>query len=331
MLTYLIEGNGAASVPDRRARPNVWHAPCRAGGVRILIYQNPDAGHERPRPDTLIESCNVKATSRVAAHQGAPLTDPDTALDLVVAVGGDGSVGRTAQQLDRRALPIAVLPMGTANNLATVLDAGAHDLAERIAAWTGRARSMPARWRVVRSADWFFEGSVSARSPTRRRGSPSGPEPHPPQPAREAELARDLAALPTQSLTQRADPSSRSSLDGRTIHARLLMLEILNIGLVGPASELAPDADPSDGMLDVVLVEESQPGPAGRGIWRRIGRGTRGAARLPRPSARQGRRVKAAEPATVHIDGRTRRSAPASRCQIGIRRHAVRFLGGPSS
>ena len=116
--------------------------------MRILIYQNPDAGHERPRPDTLIESLQREGHDVEWRHiKQHRLSDPDTGpLDLVVAVGGDGSVGRTARQLIGGDLPIAVLPMGTANNLATVLDAGAHDLAERIAAWS----SVPLRCRHAR-------------------------------------------------------------------------------------------------------------------------------------------------------------------------------------
>ena len=149
--------------------------------MRILIYQNPDAGHERPRPDTLIESLQREGHDVEWRHiKQHRLSDPDTGpLDLVVAVGGDGSVGRTARQLIGGDLPIAVLPMGTANNLATVLDAGTHDLAERIAAWT-LVPFDAGTLEGVASPTGSSKAWVWARSRTRRRGSPKKPVRHRP-------------------------------------------------------------------------------------------------------------------------------------------------------
>ena len=42
-------------------------------------------------------------------------------------------------------------------------------------------------------------------------------------------------------------------------------------------------------------------------------------------------RVKAAEPVCLHIDGRSEEVRAPVDLKIGIRRHAVRFLGGPNS
>ena len=222
------------------AHPNqLWHVPCRCVGVRILIYQNPDAGHERPRPDTLIESLQREGHDVEWRHiKQHRLSDPDTGpLDLVVAVGGDGSVGRTARQLIGGDLPIAVLPMGTANNLATVLDAGAHDLAERIAAW----RLVPFDAGTLEGCgepDWFFEGlGVGAFADTAARLTKEA-RTAPPQPSREAELARDLREL-TQAVRVQRPVEVEVAVDGRTIHAHLLLLEILNIARLGPGVQLA--------------------------------------------------------------------------------------------
>jgi diacylglycerol kinase (ATP) len=45
------------------------------------------------------------------------------------------------------------------------------------------------------------------------------------------------------------------SLDGRVAQAKAyLLLEVMNISRVGPGLELAPEADPSDGWLNVVTA-----------------------------------------------------------------------------
>jgi diacylglycerol kinase family enzyme len=46
------------------------------------------------------------------------------------------------------------------------------------------------------------------------------------------------------------------SVDGRDRSGEYLLLEVLNFGAAGPNLRLAPHAAPSDGLLDVVLVDE---------------------------------------------------------------------------
>ena len=298
-------------------------------GVRILIYQNPDAGHERPRPDTLIETLQREGHEvewrNIKEHR---LADPDTGpLDLVVAVGGDGSVGRTARQLIGGDLPIAVLPMGTANNLANILDAGAHDLAKRIAAWD----LVPFDAGTLEGCgepDWFFEGlglgafaDTAARLTKEARSAP-------PQPSREAELARDLDEL-TRTVRGQRPVEVEVSLDGRTIHTGLLLLEILNISRLGPGVELTAGVDPSDGHLDVVLVEESH-----REQLVAYLEALKGTSVPPSPFSAlrtTSVRVRAADPVCLHIDGRSEPVRAPVDLKVGIRHHAVRFLGGPAS
>jgi diacylglycerol kinase (ATP) len=306
----------------------LWHGPCRSAGVRILIYQNPDAGHESPRPDTLIESLQREGHDVEWRHiKEHRLSDPGTGpLDLVVAVGGDGSVGRTARQLVGGELPIAVLPMGTANNLAAVLDAGAHDLGERIAAW--KIVSFDAGTLSGCGAEeCFFEAvglGVFADTAARltdlaRRGDA--------QPSREAELTRDLAAL-TDAARESAAREVEVFLEGKTIHARLLMLEILNIGRIGPGVELTAGVDPSDGWLEVVLVEEGHRDQ----LVAYLEALQAGAEAAPPFASLRSRsvRVRMGESVCLHIDGRSENLAAPVDLTVGIRPHAVRFLGGPA-
>jgi diacylglycerol kinase family enzyme len=46
-------------------------------------------------------------------------------------------------------------------------------------------------------------------------------------------------------------------LDGRDVSGDYLLLEAMNIRSIGPRLALAPDADPGDGLLDVVAVSRA--------------------------------------------------------------------------
>ena len=70
--------------------------------------------------------------------------DWDNALkessDIVAAAGGDGLVGKVAKRLVGRRTPIALLPMGTANNVAKTLGLMDKPLEELITGWTSARR-----------------------------------------------------------------------------------------------------------------------------------------------------------------------------------------------
>jgi diacylglycerol kinase (ATP) len=296
--------------------------------VRILIYQNPDAGHERVLPDTLVESlqrAGHEVDWKNSKRDG--LRDPSIdGIDLVVAAGGDGSVGRTARQLVGSTVPIAVLPLGTANNLASILDAGKHDLADRITEWAIVSFDAgTADW--TGEPEWFLEGfGVGAFAETAARLTRlarSGVA----EPNRDEELARDVAALRDQARDQPA-LDVEVYLGGQIVAARLLMLEILNIGLIGPKVELAPDVDPSDGELDVILVEERQRGQLTAYLDARVA----GRAAPPPFASRRARQVRVVLPsgACAHVDGRSVDLPKTAEVTLAVQPRAVRFLGGTS-
>jgi diacylglycerol kinase (ATP) len=294
--------------------------------VRVLIYQNPDAGHEPSLPQALVHKLqraghevewkSIKENRLGDATVGS--------FDLVVAAGGDGSVGRTARQLVGGRVPIAVLPLGTANNLASILDAGKHDLADRIAAWAiVPFDAGTVAWGDER--DWFFEGfGIGAFAETAARLTAldrTGPT----EDTREAELARDIMALRDRS-RQQTPLECELHLDGKVVTAPLLMLEVLNIGLLGPKVELAPGVDPSDGALDVVLVDQDQRAKLTAYLE------ALSAGHDPGPpfAATRARQVRVKLPSEVcaHIDGKSVTLPSPVDIRLGIQHHAVRFLGG---
>jgi diacylglycerol kinase family enzyme len=294
--------------------------------VRVLIYQNPDAGHELKAPGPLVGELQ-RAGHEVEWKNAKKerITGPMAAgFDLVVSAGGDGNVGRTARQLIGLPVPVAVLPLGTANNLATVLGARPHDLVDRIAAW--RIRPFDAgivEW--TGHADWFFEGfglgafAETAHILTKRDAAGGSPA------NRDAELARDIAALCDRIETQEACELEIRT-DDRTVTERMIMVEVLNIGIIGPKVTLAPDADPSDGTMDLLwITEDRRDGLLGFLRALRDGREERSPFE---PLRTRSVRITSASAAWAHIDGATVEVPPGREIQVRLRPHAINVLTG---
>ena len=155
-------------------------------------------------------------------------------------------------------MPITILPLGTANNIAKSLGING-TLEQLVAGWDeGRRRQIDvgivcAPWGKTR----FIEGlgcglftdvmaALDAKQKKRpklfkRTNDPMG-------------LA--LRAL-HDALTDYRALELQATLDGADISGRYLMLEAMNIRHLGPNLLLAPDADPGDGLLDFVLLTEA--------------------------------------------------------------------------
>jgi diacylglycerol kinase (ATP) len=110
---------------------------------RLLVIHNPAAGWRRRRRFALVIEllerlgCAVtvmRTGERGDAERLARAADPRH-YDLVVAAGGDGTINEVINGLAESALPLALLPLGTANVLAAEvgLDGDARTVAEAIA------------------------------------------------------------------------------------------------------------------------------------------------------------------------------------------------------
>jgi diacylglycerol kinase (ATP) len=80
--------------------------------------------------------------------------------DIVAIAGGDGTVDKVARELNGRRTPIAVLPLGTANNVANTLGVAGVPLEVLIDGWkTGRCVNFDA---ALAKGPWesrhFIEG-----------------------------------------------------------------------------------------------------------------------------------------------------------------------------
>lgn len=88
--------------------------------MKATVFHNPGAGSGHPNPEEIrsaLQTLGYSVESRsVKDDEWKEPVGDDT--DLLVVAGGDGTLRRVFRKLAGTSLPILVLPLGTANNLA---------------------------------------------------------------------------------------------------------------------------------------------------------------------------------------------------------------------
>ncbi len=103
--------------------------------MRLCLYWNSNAGGAISLDE--VSALLVAAGHHLECVVERPADLPevfDVAIDCVVAAGGDGTVARAGRALAGGNIPLAILPLGTANNIASSLGISG-SLEKAIAAW----------------------------------------------------------------------------------------------------------------------------------------------------------------------------------------------------
>lgn len=172
-------------------------------------------------------------------------------VDAVAVAGGDGSIRAVATYLSAHDVPVAVLPTGTANNVARSLGIPT-DLDAAIASW-GTAHPRALDLGIATGAwgeRWFLEslggGLVTHGIVVMDRAPAVALEP-------QAQVRRAVAAF-ADTLDHMAPRPWQLTVDGDAIAGEFLLVEALNMSAVGPRLTLSADASPWDGQLTVVAA-----------------------------------------------------------------------------
>lgn len=223
--------------------------------MRVLLLHNPKAGagkHTRKQLMASLISCGHQPFYQSIRDSGWRKAFKRR-MDLVIAAGGDGTVHKTAWEIVDSGIPLAILPLGTANNLARSL--GFTGSVEEILRSLHSGKSQPFDVGVVREGshrDCFLEaaggGLFADYFPAAEANEKKGRSP-------EQELAAHLSLLRELSLNYPAR-NWEISLDGKDISDRYILWGAMNIRSAGPALQLAPAARTNDGRLDFVGVRE---------------------------------------------------------------------------
>ncbi len=228
--------------------------------MKIALVHNPSAGGGRHSGDELWGLLRSHGYDPVAIPPEDDLAEAVTSKRVAFAVvaGGDGTIRRNALVLAPTGVPMAPLPMGTANNIGRSLGIGG-TVEEIIASWSvDRPRAVDLG---VATGPWgrrcFLEGcglglvgrSISVIEEIDEATHREFSDP-------EDKLHRDLSVF--IALVEEFVPFRTSiALDAWRSDDDFLLIEVMNIQHAGPRIQLTRCADPADGLLDIVLAADA--------------------------------------------------------------------------
>jgi diacylglycerol kinase (ATP) len=264
--------------------------------MRATLIYNPNAGTTTQlSPDQLIDALRQSGYDPVYAPT---LQEDDLdfvlseAKDLVVVAGGDGSIRSAAIRLLGKDVPIAPLPMGTANNLCRMLELNGKPL-DIIAGLAHPQEREINIWKVItpHGLDYFIEAmGVGVFADILENYRPDEGK----------SLRRGVQAL-RKVLNGYQPKFFHVNLDGVDFSGSYLLCEVMNAPMLGFHFMLAPDARPDDGYFDLVLIHDNK--RAGYvGIVKAVL--TRSLESLPEVSVHRGRKLEIAwRGFPLHLDG----------------------------
>jgi diacylglycerol kinase (ATP) len=221
--------------------------------MRICLYWNHTAGGgiSLDRLTSAIQDAGHTVVHAIDDESDLPEDLSD--VECVVVAGGDGTVGRAGRVLAGGPVPLAILPLGTANNIASSLEI--HGEIEQLVARWHDAQVVKIDVGVVEvggGAHRFLE-SVGCGLVTSCIAEGSGTLAKD-DPALHIEDARDLYLETLRKLQPRP---YEITLDGERISSEFLLVEVLNMPAIGPKLEFTGEVSAADGLLSVVLLGES--------------------------------------------------------------------------
>ena len=241
--------------------------------MRITLVHNPKAGYGGMKQEQLL------SLLRRAGYEPRDVSSKDDQIDraledpgeMVVVAGGDGTVARIAVKLAGREIPVAILPAGTANNIA--LSLGIRGSFESlIKSWSnakprkvdlGTARG---RWGEQRFIESFGLGLLAQMM---RNIEPMHNASRQKFQTRQEEFRHALRDM-KKVIERTGSHEYAIEIDGVDRSGAYVLVEAMNIACIGPNLCVAPQADVSDGMLDLVLLPADQCDPFREYLARQI-------------------------------------------------------------
>lgn len=227
------------------------------------LIHNPDAGDEAHNKTHLIQAIESVGFDCLysSSRDKDLLKDIEKEVDFLVVAGGDGTIRTVVQKiLDRSLLdkrfPIAILPMGTANNISKSLGLTL-DQDAIINSWARRIVRQVDVGKIedFEPANFFIEGMGFGVFPRLIRDMEKVDEALIDTPQKSLSVAREKL----HSIIQNYEAKyCYIEADGRDYSGKYLMVELMNMASIGPNLILAPMADPGDGFFELILIAEHQ-------------------------------------------------------------------------
>ncbi len=226
--------------------------------MKIALIHNPNAFRGEA------EGSELRRVFERAGHgvEYVNIREPDwqrvlsPEITRAIIVGGDGTVQLVAPHL--KGTPFSVLPFGTANNIAQCLDQTANP--NLLAAQLDHAKIRHLDLGKVthgKESKTFLEATgmgVFAELILAMQDWPKKLEMEQAE-SRKEKFAKALEQL--QRISREYQGMAwELKVDDTVITDRFLLIEVMNMELIGPRLHLAPNAVPGDGYLDLVFVRE---------------------------------------------------------------------------
>jgi len=226
---------------------------------RVSLLHNPTAGNEDHAKEELIALLEKNGYECRYFSMKKEWKKLDEEVDFIVAAGGDGTVRRITKELlarkrTEKTWPVALLPLGTANNVAQSLEITA-STEEIVRSWkdasvkkfdVGTIANLP-------GAEFFLESVGYGLFPyliKKMKKIEEADIDHP-----EIELRTALEVL-HESIFSYEPKYCEIKIDDVDHSGEFLLLEIMNTRLIGPNLFLSPHGDPGDGEFEVVMIPE---------------------------------------------------------------------------
>jgi diacylglycerol kinase family enzyme len=227
--------------------------------MKVALIHNPNAGDDSGATAGQLQALIREAGHKVRLQSVKERNWPDSIgkrADLVAVAGGDGTVGEAARRLVGKRIPIAVLPMGTANNISRTLGIVDKSVFELIPGWA-RARRVHFDAGIA-TGPWgsahFIEGlgiglfarAIPRIQRNRTMANLAGGD---------VRVAYALQLM-REHLERSRPMKLHAALDGKDISGKYLLFEAMNTRYIGPNLFLAPHVAHGAGLLDIVFVAE---------------------------------------------------------------------------
>lgn len=169
--------------------------------------------------------------------------------DLIVAAGGDGTIRGVATRLAGKKLPLSIVPLGTANNIGRAVEVSGKPSSYLVGLKNPKKQAFDIG--VIRApwgTEYFLEGAGLGLFATSMANY--NPE--------EGKSPFRALTAGIQTLREFEAKELKVWLDDEVLEDPIVILEVMNTPAIGPRLRLAKDADPGDGLFDVVLINHDQ-------------------------------------------------------------------------
>ncbi len=226
----------------------------------VKLLHNPKAGDEGHAKEALLSQ--IEAAGFECRYSSTKSWDWDSFeddIDMVAIAGGDGTVRKVTKKLLARkvidkSFPIAVLPLGTANNISKTLQVYGRT-EDLIRSWQNGKLKMYDVGKIYNIDDTFFflESFGYGLFPYLMQEMKKQDKERTDTPEKSIQTALEIL----HSIALSYEPKECTLIvDGKDYSGKYILAEVMNIRSIGPNLFLSQYGDPGDGEMEVVLLPE---------------------------------------------------------------------------